>query len=324
MRRPLDLAIALLATALGACAAAHRGPAGVALAWRSPLHRDHPLVGRIWDAREGRFATLAELRAAVARGRFVLLGEIHDNPDHHAIQARLLEAVLATGRRPALALEMLDPDQQEAVNAVLAGPAPSPAALAAAVGWDRSGWPAFAMYEPIFRVGMQARLPIVAANLPTTLARDVVHRGAEALTPPLRALLEAAGPLSPAEAGERREEMQASHCGQLPEALLDPMVLSQRARDAHLAMALVAGATGGGAVLVTGDEHARRDRAVGALLRTEGVAPEEIVSVGLREVDPAVTAPPGASASPAHDWIVFTPGVDRGDPCEGVRVPGAK
>jgi len=116
--------------------------------------------------------------------------------------------------------------------------------------------------------------------------------------------------------------MQASHCGQLPEAFLDPMVLSQRARDAHLAMALVAGATDGGAVLITGGEHARRDRAVGAFLRQAGVAPEQIVSVGLREVGPADPAPPAASADPAHDWIVFTPGVDRGDPCEGVRVPG--
>lgn len=323
LRLPIRLVLPLLVPLLlSACAAAHRAPPGVTLAWRSPLHRNAPLVGRIWNAREGRFGTEAELRSAVARGRFVLLGEIHDNPDHHALQARLLEAVLATGRRPALAFEMLDPDRQEAVNAVLAGPAPSPAALAAAVGWDRSGWPAFALYEPIFRVGMAARVPIVAANLSTAMAREVVHRGADALSPPLRALLDAGGPIPPEEAAERRQEMQASHCGQLPAALLDPMVLSQRARDAHLAMALAAGATSGGAVLITGGEHARRDRGAGEFLRAAGVAPEEIVAVGLREVDPAEAAPPGASDTPAYDWIVFTPGVDRGDPCEGVRVPG--
>jgi uncharacterized iron-regulated protein len=320
------LRLRLLATALllSSCATAGKGPPGVALTWRSPLHRDHPLVGRVWNVREARFGTEAELQAAVARGRFVLLGETHDNPDHHLLQARLLRTTLAGGRRPALALEMLDPDQQEAVDAVLSGPAPSPAALATAVGWDRSGWPPFAIYEPIFQVALAAQLPVVAANLPTAMAREVVHRGTEALTPPLRALLEAAGPLPPAEAEERRAEMQASHCGQLPDRFLDPMVLSQRARDAHLGMALVAGATPGGAVLITGGEHARRDRAVGAFLQVAGVAPEEIVSVALREVDPAEPSPPGALDPAPYDWIVFTPGVDRGDPCADLKMPGGE
>jgi uncharacterized iron-regulated protein len=176
------------------------------------------------------------------------------------------------------------------------------------------------MYQPIFRVGMQARLPIVAANLPRPLAREVIHRGAAALAPPLRALLEAAGPLTPEEAAARREEMAASHCGQLPERVLDPMVLSQRARDAHLAMALVAGATPGGAVLITGGEHARRDRGVPAFLRAAGVPAQEIVTVGLREVDPDETSMPGAEDA-AWDWIVFTPRAERDDPCADFAAP---
>lgn len=315
MRSPLLLAALLLP----ACASPSRAAPGLAVAWKSPLQRDHPLVGRIWNVPEARFGTESELRAAVGAGRFVLLGETHDNPDHHALQARLLEAVLATGRRPALGFEMLDPEQQPAVDALLAGPDPTPAALAAAVGWDRTGWPPFALYEPIFRVGLLARLPIVAANLPRAEARAVVHRGAGALPAPLRGLLEGAGPLTPEEAAVRREEMAASHCGHLPEPMLDPMVLSQRARDAHLAMALVAGATPGGAVLVTGGEHARRDRGVGEFLRVAGVAPGAIVSVGLKEVDPEERSAPGELEPAPYDWIVFTPGVDRGDPCEGMR-----
>jgi uncharacterized iron-regulated protein len=178
------------------------------------------------------------------------------------------------------------------------------------------------MYRPIFQAGLTARLPIVAANLPTETAREVIHRGADALSPPVRSLLETAGPLSPGEAAERRAEMEDSHCGQLPERFLDPMVLSQRARDAHLAMALYAGAGPGGGVLISGDEHARRDRAVGAFLRAAGVPADEVVSVGLREVVPAETAPPGPTESPAFDWIVFTPGVDRGDPCADLKMPG--
>jgi uncharacterized iron-regulated protein len=304
---------------LASCAAARPPPAPVELHWASPLHRDHPLVGRIWDARAGRFASEAELRAAVTHGRYVLLGETHDNPDHHALQARLLGAILAEGRRPALGFEMLDPEQQAAVDAVLEGPAPSPAALAAAVGWDRSGWPAFAFYAPIFQLGLDAKLPVVAANLSRPAAREIIHGGAEAIPPEVRALLERAGPLSPEDERALREEMAALHCGQLPEHLLGPMVLSQRARDAQLARALAGRATPDGAVLVTGAEHAREDRGAGAFLALTGATPDEVVSVAFREVDPAERKPPAGPLP--WDFVVFTPGVDRGDPCAGMRPP---
>ncbi|HYD40517.1 MAG TPA: ChaN family lipoprotein [Anaeromyxobacter sp.] len=314
----LPAAVLLLAS----CAAT-RPPADRAalagFAWSSPLHRDHPLVGRIWDARAGRFVSEAELRAAAAGGRFVLLGETHDNADHHALQARLVDAVLAAGRRPALGFEMLDSEQQPAVDAVLAGPEPSPAALAAAVGWERSGWPAFALYAPLFQRALDARLPVVAANLSRPIARDVIHHGAGALPPALRTLLDRAGPLSPEEERARREEMAASHCGHLPEAFLGPMVLSQRARDAQLAAALAAGATGDGAVLVTGAEHAREDRGAGAFLPLAGAAEDAVVSVAFREVSPGERAPPAGPLP--WDFVVFTPGVDRGDPCAGMRAP---
>ncbi len=316
-RSPTRLAAPALLLA-ACCAAPH--PAALSTAWESTLHRDHPLVGRIWDVRARRFVPEAEILAAVAHGRFVLLGETHDNPDHHALQARLLRAIVAAGRRPALAFEMLDLDQQPEVDAVLRGPDPTPPALRDAVGWDESGWPPFALYQPIFQAGLGAHLPIVAANLSRRAARAVIHHGAGVLDPPVRELLERAGPLSPDEERDRREEMEALHCGQLPQAFLGPMVLSQRARDAQLALALRSGATADGAVLITGAEHARRDRGVGAFLRIAGVPPGEVVAVAFREVDPEERTPAGYDPA-AYDYLVFTPGTDRGDPCADMRPP---
>ncbi len=309
---------------LASCAAIRPAAAPpIDVAWTSPLHRDHPLVGRIWDTRAGRFATEAELRAALVASRqpFLLLGETHDNPDHHVLQARLLQAVLESGRRPSLAFEMLDAEQQPAVSAVLSGPAPSPAALAAAVGWDRSGWPAFSFYEPLFRLGLDAKLLVLAVNLSRQDARAVIRGGEEAVPPPLRELLDRAGPLSPEEERAWRAEMAASHCGHLPEHALGPMVLAQRTRDAHLARALAGGSTGDGAVLITGAEHAREDRGAGAFLPLTGAAwPETVVSVAFREVDAEDRTPPAGPLP--WDFVVFTPRVDRGDPCAGMPAKG--
>src|SRR5512139_1222712 len=134
--------------------------------WVSPLHRDHPLVGRIWDPRGGGFVDEGALSAAVAGADFVLLGEVHDNVDHHLLQARLVRAVLSSGRRPALAFEMLTADQQTAVDAALARAPKDPDALAKAVDWKHGRWPPFDEYRPIFAAGLEAGLPVVAANLP--------------------------------------------------------------------------------------------------------------------------------------------------------------
>src|SRR5262245_58173308 len=104
---------ALRALALAPALFALRGRAAP---WVSPLLADHPLVGTIWDARERRATTRAMLDAAAARADFVLLGETHDNPDHHRLQLELLEAMVRAGRRPAVALEQLDREHQAALD----------------------------------------------------------------------------------------------------------------------------------------------------------------------------------------------------------------
>jgi len=303
-----------------ACAASQPPPSPLEAVWQSPLHRGHPLVGRIWDVRAGRFVPENELVAAMGRARFVLLGETHDNPDDHALQARLVRELVATGRRPALAFEMLDTEEQGVVDAVLRGPEPTAAALGGAVGWDRSGWPPFALYQPIFQAALDAHLPIVAANLSRRGARDVIHHGTGTLAPEVQALLNLAGPLSAEEARARAEEMEALHCGQLPEELLAPMVVSQRARDAQLASAVRLGATAQGAVLITGAEHARRDRGAAAFLVVGGTPPPEVASITFREVDPEALTPADYDLSP-FDLAVFTPAAARGDPCQEMRPP---
>jgi uncharacterized iron-regulated protein len=290
--------------------------------WVSTLHRDHPLVGRIWDPRAGRFTDEAALAAAVAAADVVLLGETHDNVDHHLLQARLVRAVLAAGRRPALALEMLTSDQQAAVDAALARWPRDPDAFAKAVGWNESGWPEFEMYRPIFQAGLEAGVPVIAANLPRKAVREVVSKGAEALDAPLRARLAKDEPLPGPLVESLRAEMRESHCGELPESLIDPLILAQRARDAEMA-ARIEAAGGRGAILIAGRGHVRTDRGVPAYLRREAPG-RKVVSVAFFEVEPAQKEAaaydePGESGPLPFDYAVFTPGQEREDPCEKLR-----
>lgn len=313
-----------LALAALACAPrpGGRGPPSGAPGWVSRLHRDHPLVGRVLEVRAARWSDGAALEAAAARADLLLLGETHDNADHHLLQAWLLGVVASSGRRPSVAFEMLGTHQQPGLDASQARPGASPDDVAAAVAWAESGWPGFDLYRPVFDAALASGLPLAAANLPRDLAREVVRRGRDALPDGLRQRLARDEPFPEAEAAEMRKEMADSHCGELPESLLDPMVLAQRARDAQMAERVEA-AGERGAVLITGSGHARRDRGVPRHLRRD-VPSRAVLSVAFLEVSPGDRDPAdyaaayGTSALP-FDWVVFTPAAEREDPCASLR-----
>src|SRR5215470_11936005 len=87
-----SLATLALALVVAGCAK------GGKIEWESQVEQAHPLVGRIWDVWAGAFIGEDALVARLVASRFVLLGERHDNPDHHALQAKLLRAMLEAGR----------------------------------------------------------------------------------------------------------------------------------------------------------------------------------------------------------------------------------
>lgn len=304
-----------------ACASspARRAPESRAETWRSALYRDHPLVGRIWDVRRGVWVDEPALLAELSRARFVLLGERHDNADHHLLQAEVVRALTGSGHEPVLAFEMLDVEQQPAIDAVLAREPGNPDAIARAVAWDESGWPDWSLYRPIFAVGLERGLRIIGANLPSAQVKQLVMRGPEALAPETFARLGLDTPLPEDTARAMREEMRESHCGQLPEAMLEPMVLAQRARDAQMADRLLATATQDGALLITGAGHARTDRGVPARLARR--APElPVRSLAFVEVSPEARepldyAPSDSAGTLPYDFVWFTPATEREDPC---------
>ena len=90
---------------------------------------------------------------ALAAGAFDVhvLGEVHDNPTHHAEQARRVTEIVPA----ALVFEMLTEAQAARALPELRG---DPTALEEALGWAESGWPDFTMYYPVFAAAPEARI----------------------------------------------------------------------------------------------------------------------------------------------------------------------
>jgi len=305
MRTSTRWPLLALAAGLAACVADGLGP------FRAPRHAEHPLVGAIWSRTADAPVAIDALEARVRAARFVLLGEVHDHPDHHRLQARLLRAAAGGEPAPAVVFEMLDPTQQDAIDAFLAGGGRDPDAFAARVDWAGSGWPDFALYRPLFAAALESGLPLVAAGLSRgdRLAADAPERTAG---------FGLDEPLPPDERAARLDELFVGHCELVPREALGPMVAAQRARDARMALALLRAAERHGrAVLVAGNGHVRRGD-VPALLARAGVARGEIVSVGQLEVDPERPTV-AETAADRFDFTVFTPAAEREDPCDALR-----
>ena len=287
--------------------------------WLTKLDRDHPLVGKIWSVREARFTDQPSVLRALGDASFVLLGEKHDNPDHHRLQASALAALVARGKKPVVAWEMLELPAQARLDAYRAQPGATAENLGPALSWESSSWPPWPEYLPIAEVAFEAQLRMVAANLPQSVARSLVHEGASALGPQDAQRLGLDHPFPGDLETSLRDELRASHCGHLPETMIAPMALAQHARDAQMAKSMTDAASAQGVVLIAGAGHVRVDRGVPFYLALGG-RDARVISIALIEVETGETSPPSyarqfGAASLPFDFVWFTPRKSDEDPC---------
>lgn len=290
--------------------------------WQAGLYRDHPLTGKIWSGREKRFVSREELAEAVRKARFVLLGETHDNPDAHRLQAWLI-GVAAEQRKPAVVLEMIPRDSAKKLQTYLASPDASPAGLGAALDWDKWGWPDWKIYAPIAEVALGHSLPLLAGDIDKPTLRKAARKGLGILEAEERKRLLLTETLSKELADSMADELFLSHCELIPKAGLRPMGVVQRLRDAVLADSLLTAAGKDGAILIAGNGHIRSDRAVPWYLSRREPKAQALV-VMMLEVDadaakPEDLVPMTPENSPAADYVWFTPQAEREDQCAALR-----
>ena len=302
---------------LGFFAIAHVActPSGLAVAPNASAKRSteatkklpHPLVFGIY-AREGeaRVDEATFFRKLLERP-FVLVGEKHDNDEHHAFEARVVDALGKKGPR-AVAMEHFREKDQAKLDAFVAKPGARGGDVPKEVGWEE-GWGSFVPFEPIFTAALAHHMPIVAANFDRMDVRALKDHPETAFSPEVRSEL---GRIAFDDVQEKAlvDELYASHCGHLPGPLLAPMALAQHARDARFALAMrSAGRTS--AVLLAGKGHTRGDRGVPRFLPLGS-----FVSVAMVEVEDGKVKPSAYEELATHDYVYYTPKVAGDeDPC---------
>jgi uncharacterized iron-regulated protein len=128
----------------------------------------------------GGLGTLADIVKAMADYDVVLLGETHDDPVAHFLEAELLWLVYEhhTPRRPmVLSLEMFERDVQTVVDEYLADQIPETHFLKRARPWRNYD----SDYKPMIELAKAHRLPVVAANAPRRYVNRVSRFGKASL-----------------------------------------------------------------------------------------------------------------------------------------------
>jgi uncharacterized iron-regulated protein len=305
----------LIFVAISACASS--APLLPALpGWTTTLSASHDLSGKIWSVHDRRYVTPQRIAAATARSYYIFLGENHDNPDHHSLQAWVLRAMIRHDRKPAIVFEMIEETRQAALDAYQKDN-PTAAGLGAAVEWEKTGWPDWSTYQPIADAALSSGLAIFAGN---------PAKHGKLLTKDRRERLGLDAPLTPKQHELMLETIDAGHCRLVPKQHLEPMATIQRARDAVLADNAYKAAkrmSDQGAILIVGADHARKDYAAPTVLDRLHPA-RKSMSVAFIEVDDTLKLPAdyaqtfGADTIP-FDFVWFTPRANNRDYCAGLK-----
>ncbi|EPC00118.1 hypothetical protein L861_08105 [Litchfieldella anticariensis FP35 = DSM 16096] len=260
-------------------------------------------LGRVRDLRADIWLSETALMKRLLAAEAVIVGEHHDNPEHHRLERWLINRLAHYDQLGGVAMEMLDPSQQArlARHSTAELLALSEADLRNLLQWNE-GWD-WQAYGPTLRRVLELGVMPRAANLERQTIKELV---AANQAPELPQVVIAA----------QRQALIEGHCNMLPEHMLDGLLAAQVARDQAMAVAL--GELPATAVLICGSGHARRD--LGVALHSDGMP----LSLGLIELAPSQNdwrsaLPVSVDDAPPYDLAWFTPTVERGDVCGALR-----
>ena len=207
--------VAGLIVGCGSAPVKTRATADTSQKWATRIFSDNPLVGRIWSSKDKAFIGKEQLFERLKKTPLILIGERHDNPDHHRLQARILMA-LNPGAR--VGFEMLDHDDADALTK-----ATNADSVRTLTNWDKSGWPKFEIYAPIFEaVFSQKHIPVAVHPRRVQIRQSMMGPTSQA-----HGNGTYDGPLSSDGQAALRKDIDQSHCGHASERPINAMMVAQ-------------------------------------------------------------------------------------------------
>lgn len=230
----------------------------------------------------------------------LLVGELHDAPEHQALQRDTVRQLAARGELAAVVLEMVEAGRSTAGVPQDASEARVREALDWTADRNAGAWP-WKVYGPVVMSAVRTGVPVIGGNLPRAQMRPSMGETA----------LDAS--LPPASLQRQREAIREGHCDLLPETQIAPMTRIQLARDRAMAQTAVAALQPGRTVLlIAGNGHVQRDLGVPRHLPPEQA--HRVVMALARDVSSSTKTDPAQA-----DRIWITPPRPPKDHCAEMK-----
>lgn len=149
------------------------------LAIGDPARKDREaklVLDGVTDTKTGDLITPDELAARLSGTRLLLLGEEHTNMEFHRVQLRVLQALVASGRRVMIGLEMYPYTEQRFLDQWREGPLTEDGFVKTSKWYENWGYH-WNYYRDIFLLARANKIPMYAVNTPREVVAAVRKKG---------------------------------------------------------------------------------------------------------------------------------------------------
>ena len=133
----------------------------------------------VYDIDRGLQTNLSQMSADLKKNRIILVGEHHSNKSHHRAQLAVIQALVQTGAKVAIGLEMFRDDSQSKLDQWIRGELDE--ADFERIYYDNWNFP-YDAYRMIFEYARDNRIPMIGLNVSRDITRQVSRGGFESLS----------------------------------------------------------------------------------------------------------------------------------------------
>ena len=305
---------------------------------RRDVMRKDPLIGTIIDTQTALPVEFDALIKRVGSHDVIYLSEKHDNPDHHAMQQRVIKSLIENGLTPLIGFEFFSmEDTPDLLNFIDSAKVPHSKELTKIIetdlrkklGWDTQPDHMWAYYYDLLTLARDNHLEVAGIDLPETLKKRITRKGINGITPIEREQVFSTSPPSQAYKDYMFSIFKAVHCGMGNEQMQAKLYDTWLARNDRMAQAVtkLKHHHKGPLVVIIGGGHT--EYGLGVMDRVAVLAPHlRQVNFAFREISPAPSELweylipldlEGYPKAPPADFLLFTQRVSYEDPCETFR-----
>lgn len=158
--------------------------------WAAKISMIKPPVGpdEIFKLPDGDPITFARLLDDLDPARVIFVGESHDQIEHHQIQVRMIDGLLAKGKDVVIGMEMFEKSQQATLDRWSQGLLTEEEFLEESQ-WEKTWGMDNELYKGILDAAKTHHLKILGLNVPRDWVRTVAENGMQGLSTEIKKLL---------------------------------------------------------------------------------------------------------------------------------------